>query len=75
MKNQTKLLGLGAMLMSLAACSSSEEPVALEEAANPAAEVVIPSQDDADAAAADAIDETNADAAMADLESEINGDM
>ena len=75
MKNQIKLLGLSVALLSLGACSSSEEPDVTETSGDNAAEVVIPSQADADAAAAGAIDESNADAAMADLEKEINGDM
>lgn len=63
------------MLISLAACSSKEEAPDMDANAGTSTEVVIPSQDDANAAAADAIDESNADQAMADLEKEINSDM
>lgn len=73
----TGLLGVGAIALSLAACSAEATeagaPVSTGSAA--AAEVVIPSQAAADASATEAITEANADTAFADLEKEINADM
>jgi hypothetical protein len=76
MKIRTSLLGIGALALCLGACSSKEEVApATGGAPSTAPEVEIPSQDEADASAADAINESNADEAMADLEKEINGDL
>ena len=76
MKIRTSLLALLAA-GALAACSAekTEATTPATTGAGASTEVVIPSQADADAAAAGAITEENADTAFADLEKEINADM
>jgi len=71
MKIHTSLLTIGVLTLALGACSTDTAPPMTEGTTT---EVEIPSQAQADAAAAEAITAENAAAKLADLEKEISGD-
>ncbi|MBC8451447.1 MAG: hypothetical protein H8D72_01930 [Planctomycetes bacterium] len=72
MKFPISLLTIGALALALGACSTESTPA---ENGGAAADVEIPTQADADSAAAKAITEANAEESLADLEKEISGDL
>jgi len=75
MKTPSFLLTIASLGLVLGACSAAEEPAPTgggDTVEIPDAD--IPSQEDADAKAADEINEENADEAFSDLEAEILGD-